>query len=216
MSFHEPRAQLPSFCHISCGDLARLITSHVGSPLISSIARQLAERRRRKVAFGRLTEVLHKVVAEGLQATEAQGIIIDGLRPSELPAFQRVVGCEFIALVSLACPPNEMLVRLKQREHREGDERLGLVELDDAGRVKAFEEREAIEIEQLKTHKAFLPLAACGSQTVEDLAKQVLAFAPIAPVAEKHEEVIAVDWASAIGKIAAYLDQHFHPDGKPR
>ena len=214
------RAQLPGFVHVSSGELARLVTPHEGSPFLSSIRRQLADRRRRKVAFSRLTDVLHKVVAEGLRASpETVGIIVDGLRPAELPTFQRVVGCNLVAVVKLACPQNEMLLRLKQREHREGDERLGLSEMDDISRVKAYEERDAAEIDALHEvfQDAFLSLDATG--TAEAMVEQVLEFArPLrqAQASKPPKPPISIDWAAMIGAVATKLDQQFHPDGKPR
>lgn len=217
------RARLPGFCHISCGDLARLATAYVGSPFLSSIARQLADRRRRKAAFSRLTDVLHKVIAEGLRSTDAVGTIIDGLRVSELPAFEQVTGCDLIALISLSCPPSEMLSRLSQRECRDGDERLGLAEMghDHASRVKAFQEREVVEIEQLKGREAFLPLDT-GAGSVEELADKVLGFAAplmqIARGAAPNREGVptTVDWTAQLAATAEDLDRQFYPDGKPR
>lgn len=214
------QAQLPGFVHVSSGELARLVTPHEGSPFLSSIRRQLADRRRRKVAFSRLTDVLHKVVAEGLRASpETVGIIVDGLRPAELPTFQHVVGCNLVAVVKLACPQNEMLLRLKQRDHREGDERLGLSEMDDISRVKAFEERDAAEIDALHEvfQDAFLSLDATGN--AEAMVEQVLEFArPLrqAQASKPPKATISIDWAAMIGAVATKLDQQFHPDGKPR
>lgn len=181
----------------------------------------MAERRRRKVACARLTEVLHQVIAEGLRARDAAGIIVDGLRPAELPAFQRVVGCNFVAVIKLCCPASEMLSRLKQRDHREGDEKLGLSEMDDVNRVKAFEERDAAEIDALQEvfRDVFLSLDTSGANA-EAMVEQILNFAPLREAQEAQAQSVTaprpMDWAATIAAVAAKLDQQFHPDGKPR
>jgi len=213
---------LPGFVHVSSGDLARLVTPFEGSPFLSSIARQLADRRRRKVAFARLTEVLHKVVAEAVNANPVWGIIIDGLRPAELPGFQRIVGCNLVAVIKLSCPASEMLVRLQQRDHREGDERLGLSEMDPLSRIKAFEERDGAEIDALQDvfRDAFLSLdTSTGHSTVEALAQQIIDFAePLreARVSKALPSPTEISWRAVIGAVASKLDQEYHPDGKPR
>ena len=127
-----------------------------------------------------------------------------------------------VAVVKLACPQNEMLLRLKQRDHREGDERLGLSEMDDISRVKAFEERDAAEIDALQEVflDAFLSLDATGS--AEAMVEQVLEFAGPLRQAQASKPPkppkppISIDWAAIIGAVATKLDLQFHPDGKPR
>ena len=187
--------------------------SFEGSPLLSSIQKQLADRRRRKGAFARLTEVLHQVVAAAVGQAAVLGIIVDGLRPVELTAFSTTVGCRLVAVVQLECPQSEMLSRLKQRKHREGDERLGLSEMDDVSRVSAFEERDAAEIDALRKvyQDTFLSLDATGS--IEALVDKVLAFG--IGVSEAKDWP-SIDWPGIIGSVASKLDQQFHPDGKPR
>ncbi|CAJ1346980.1 unnamed protein product [Effrenium voratum] len=226
---HRLQARLPGFCHISCGDLARLVTEHQGSPLLRNIAKQLADRRRRKVAFARLVAVVTGVIANGLSLTAGiGGIIVNGLRPGDLPAFQKAVGVKCMALIKLDCPKEVMLARLKSREQREGDARLGLGDMDDARRVDAYLEREAAETEILGAEVALRTFFALDTTApIEDVAAEALrrlsAFAESLGAAGQEaqramllEQVPAIDWPEQISRTAAALDREFHPDGKPR
>ena len=113
-------------------------------------------------------------------------------------------------------------MRLQQRDHREGDERLGLSEMDPLSRIKAFEERDGAEIDALQDvfRDAFLSLdTSTGHSTVEALAQQIIDFAePLreARVSKALPSPTEISWRAVIGAVASKLDQEYHPDGKPR
>ena len=192
------------------------------------MAKQLKDRRRRKKAFGRVTEIVIKVVARAVSCGAFWGIIVDGLRDHELPDFESAVGSEYTVLAHLSCPSEVMLSRLSSRQGREGDDRLGLAETDNTGRVQTYLERATEETKNLRAYaeatssRAFFDLDATLQvpSLVEDMVARLNAFAKTKGLslnAQTAQTVTTpVDWELHISEVASRLDREFHPDGKPR
>ncbi|CAE7783650.1 unnamed protein product [Symbiodinium necroappetens] len=220
--------RFPGFLGISCGDLARRLTFCDKSPFLNSVAKQLKDRRRRKKAFGRVTEIVIKVVARAVSSGAFWGIIVDGLRDHELPDFEAALGSRYTVLAHLSCPSDVMLSRLSSRQDREGDDRLGLVETDAAGRVQAYLERAPEETKNLRAYaeatssRAFFDLDATLQvpSLVEDMVARLNAFAKSSGFSldaqTAQTDTASVDWELHISEVASRLDREFHPDGKPR
>ena len=228
LKFTYPRQRFPGFLGISCGDLARRLTFCDKSPFLNSVAKQLKDRRRRKKAFGRVTEIVIKVVARAVSSGAFWGIIVDGLRDHELPDFEAALGSRYTVLAHLSCPSDVMLSRLSSRQDREGDDRLGLVETDAAGRVQAYLERAPEETKNLRAYaeatssRAFFDLDATLQvpSLVEDMVARLNAFAKSSGFSldaqTAQTDTASVDWELHISEVASRLDREFHPDGKPR
>ena len=194
------------------------------------MTKQLKDRRRRKRAFGRVTDVVTKVVARAVSKGGFWGLLVDGLRDHELPTFEAAVGCRLMLYAHLSCPKDVMMARLGSRQDREGDDQLGLAEMDDASRVRSYLERADEEAKTFKTHaekepntRVFIDLDATQKiqALVDDVVDRLTAFAQsrgenLGDALTAATPLDSVDWNLHMSEVASQLDQQFHPDGKPR
>merc|ERR1711912_186540 len=80
------------------------------------------------------------------------GLIADGVRATDVEAFQKALGNRVACVLRVDCPRETLLTRLESRSCRSGDERLGLSDTtDEQGRIHAYMERAAEEESILRT-----------------------------------------------------------------
>jgi len=224
----------PRLCHVSCGDLARTATGDGArcSPLLSSIGRQLADRRRRKVAGRRLADIVNAILADGLRSCPGlAGLVVDGVRAGDLNSLGAACGGPVACVVRLDCPQDVMLARLRERSGREGDEKLGLADgVGNEGRVNAYLQRAAEEDLALRDHlgaryesvvhviDGTRPPHECQAAAEEAVraAAQGRSWLRLLDSLEAAHPSLHIDWARQLADTAARLDEELHPDGRPR
>mmetsp|Transcript_24772 Transcript_24772/g.51469 ORF Transcript_24772/g.51469 Transcript_24772/m.51469 type:complete len:323 (-) Transcript_24772:77-1045(-) len=222
---------LPHLCHVSCGDIARLATTAEAqrSPLLHSIGKQLAERRRRKLAFQRLLDVITTVLADGLQSNPSLGgLIADGVRATDLGRLGTAFACHVACVIRISCSRETMLGRLQDRRGRDGDDKLGLADgMDDEGRIDAYLQRVGDEELALREHLATRYESVVhvidGTQSpseclkaAEDAVHAAAQHGGPLPDSKAAAPALHIDWAKQLAITAGRLDKERHPDGRPR
>lgn len=231
---HGLQREFSGLCSASGGDIARLALGDVAqrSPLLKSIAAQMRDKRRRKMAAKRLAEVVMAVLADG--NSTCAGLIADGVRAHDIEGFEKALGAKVACVLCVECTREVMLSRLGHRGTREGDERLGLRDTtDDAGRVDAYLQRAAAEQQYLREHfgvehaakvhtlDGSLPPDRCLQLAVEALCTagaSVLQSPPATGDTIKASESVTafVDWGAQLEATVSRLDRELHADGRRR
>lgn len=230
--------RFPGLCHCSSGDLARMATGEDArrSPLLNRIGKQLGDSRQRKNGLKRLNDFVQKVLVEFLRdCAWVRCLLVDGLRASDLPAFEKAQAAPITGVLLINCDRETMLARVAGRGARDGDARLGL--RDGAGdevRVDAFLERASEEVFALKGHFGSLFDSTVrpvdGNRSLDECVST--AESALLEISQVHRagavETLkasdgcrgsgqgSVDWAVWIAATASRLDRELHPDGKPR